>query len=239
MAGLCMEGYRCLLVSADGPVARLMAACLGGHGMDCTIASARGEAIQLLRGQADSTPHLIIVDEETVGKDTTEKIAEVASEALVIRLAAEASECAEGHPWRCLSKPFSPPAFTIMVRAALAAHYESVIEQPEVHEYSRIVLDLCSGSGYSTCRAADLEGESALVVGIDRSAEAVVAARKTTATIGYRNIRFVAGDVTHLPFRHEVFAKVYGEEGLPRWGLQPEELGRAAREVRRVRTRLA
>ena len=60
------------------------------------------------------------------------------------------------------------------------------------------ILDVGSGVGDVAMLAAELVGPSGMVVGIDRSADAVVAARERAAVVGYANIHFCQGEVENF-----------------------------------------
>jgi len=237
MNGLSMDGYQCLLVMAEEPVSRLIEACLGAHGMCVTACATARQAIEVLRDPTKPLPHVCILDEDTAADQDTEEIVALAKGASVFGLAADPAACAE--KWReagvrCLGKPFSPPNFTIAVRAALAADHGLCVEPGRPTEWESAVLDLCSGSGFSTCIAADGEGENVLLVGVDRAPDAIMRARECVRLIGYENIVFVAGDVTALPFKAASFARAYGTEHLHLYGLTAEAVQQAMLEVERV-----
>lgn len=61
------------------------------------------------------------------------------------------------------------------------------------------VLDLGTGTGDVTRLAAELVGSTGSVVGIDRSEDALALASAITASRGFRNVAFVAGDLHSTP----------------------------------------
>ncbi|MFL1874303.1 methyltransferase domain-containing protein [Hansschlegelia beijingensis] len=58
------------------------------------------------------------------------------------------------------------------------------------------VLDFGCGNGEVSLLAAELVGPSGAVLGVDRSAEAVAAARDRAAELAVRNVAFIQGDET-------------------------------------------
>jgi len=62
------------------------------------------------------------------------------------------------------------------------------------------VLDVGSGAGDVAFIAAELVGESGEVVGVDRAAGAVVAARERAAVAAIRNVNFHRGDPAEMQF---------------------------------------
>jgi len=215
-----MDGCRCRLASPE-PVASLIRACLGRYGLQVT-------AIE----REDLDIALIDADSFDPGTFRTPEGAPV------IRMSTrpEVLACTCGRDDVCLCRitlPFSPPALIIRVRAALAAaRHEPPV--PRASAAERAVLDLCSGSGCSTCEAADAHGPGTLVVGVDRSPEAAVEARALAHIIGYGNVAFVAADAAALPFGDGSFDAVTGEEQLGNWLRSPQALERARAEGRRV-----
>lgn len=148
--------------------------------------------------------------------------------------AQEACVVEHGDEWtRIVAKPFSPPQLAMQ---ALTLLVEAGVYRPPrrpaprcIHE---VVLDLCCGSGLSTCLAAEEAGTDALIVGVDRSWRAVREARRAVGLLGYRHARFLVADVKALPFADASIDAVHGTEDLAHSGLADVE--RARDEVRRV-----
>ncbi len=222
-----MDAYRCTL-AAKGPVTKLMRACLERAGLAVTSV-----------GPADLTTaacdaDIVLVDVDQFGNTTLSAAADVP----VIRMTSRPEElaCTCGREDVCLCRiglPFSPPALVMRVRAALAAAH-GVPASPPSGDIERLTLDLCSGSGYSTCEAADADGPGTLVIGVDRSPEVLIEAMALARLIGYADVAFVAADVLALPLRDGSFNAVSGEAEMDRWVGDAEALTRAQAEVRRV-----
>lgn len=84
----------------------------------------------------------------------------------------------------------------------LAAHTAVLFRRAGVTSGQR-VLDLGCGPGDVTMIAADIVGPGGHVVGVDRSAVAVAAARDRTQLAGYLNTTFKTGDVANLEISGE------------------------------------
>ncbi|MEA3400188.1 MAG: hypothetical protein U9R79_02985 [Armatimonadota bacterium] len=187
MSRLDMRQYSCLLLEPDEALAGLIAACLQRHGLDVTIRTEDPGTV----GCPDAD--IILVDADA--RDLAGLAA--GSGVPLMRLSSEPG----GLPCTCrrevcvcrLAKAFSPPYLIMRVRAALAARYEARREGKPPPPPGRCVLDVCSGSGYSSCLAADDAGGGALIVGVDHSEEAPREARALVETVGYRTIAFVVG----------------------------------------------
>jgi len=137
-------------------------------------------------------------------------------------------------PWtRVVGKPFSPPELVMLVLTLLAEAgvYTPPLRRASLHP-RKVVVDLCSGSGLSTCLAAEKAGPDALVVGVDRSFEAACEAQRRVGLLGYQNICFVVADVEALPFARGRVREVGGTENFPHLGL-PDE-GQAWAEMKRI-----
>ena len=61
------------------------------------------------------------------------------------------------------------------------------------------VLDLGSGAGIDAFIASEEVGEKGEVIGVDFTPEMIQKARENAAKLGYTNVRFVEGDIEHLP----------------------------------------
>jgi SAM-dependent methyltransferase len=70
------------------------------------------------------------------------------------------------------------------------------------------VLDVGSGRGDVALMAAELVGDEGSVVGVDLAPSAVAAARERVATLGLRNVSFLAGDAAALEFEQPFDAVV-------------------------------
>jgi ubiquinone/menaquinone biosynthesis C-methylase UbiE len=79
----------------------------------------------------------------------------------------------------------------------LAAHTSILFRRAGIAAGQR-VLDLGCGPGDVSLLAADIVGPGGHVVGVDRSAIAVAAARDRTRMAGYLNTTFKTGDVSNL-----------------------------------------
>ncbi|MFP3905363.1 MAG: roadblock/LC7 domain-containing protein, partial [Armatimonadota bacterium] len=108
---------------------------------------------------------------------------------------------------------------------------EETAEPPR--EWSAVVLDLCSGSGYSTAGAAESHGPDTLVVGIDRSEDAIMRAHRRMQELDITNTAFVVADVTKLPFADDAVDDLTGVDELDRQ-LSGDDIGRGRAEVDRV-----
>jgi len=220
MGRLRMDGLRCGLV-AEEPVASLIRACLARYGLQVT-------------GIEDGNLDIALIDVDSLNADAPA----VPDGIPVIRMTTrpEVLECTCGRDDVCLCRitlPFSPPGLVIRVRAALAAaRHEPLAARPPATD--RVVLDLCSGSGCSTCEAADTHGPATLVVGVERSPDGALEAHALARIIGYPNVAFVAADAAALPFGDGSFDEVSGEEQLGNWVRSPEALERAQAEARSV-----
>ncbi|MFO7947422.1 MAG: roadblock/LC7 domain-containing protein [Armatimonadota bacterium] len=110
---------------------------------------------------------------------------------------------------------------------------------PEEHpsrpprQWEAVVLDLCSGSGYSTAGAAESHGPDTLVVGIDRSEDAIMRAHRRMKELDITNTAFVVADVTKLPFADDSVDDATGVEELDRQ-LSAQQIGRGRAEINRV-----
>jgi len=227
MSRLRMDGYCCGL-AAHGPVAPLIRACLERAGLAVTSV----DPADLATAACDAD--IVLVDVDQFG----DRALSAAADVPVIRMASRPEElaCTCGREDVCLCRiglPFSPPALVMRVRAALAAAH-GVPASPPSRDTGRLALDLCSGSGLSTCEAADADGPGMLVVGVDRSPEAVIEAMAMARLIGYANVVYVAAYVVALPFRDGSFDALSGEEELADRLGDPEALDRTRAEVRRV-----
>jgi hypothetical protein len=220
MPGLRMDGYRCGLAAPE-PIAGLIRACLRRLGLQVVALDA---------------PDL---DVALIDLDCAEEARPSSPEAIpVLRMAARPESvtciCAREDVCLCrLGTPFSPPFLVMRLRAALAAAGKRPVEAA-CAPAERVVLDLCSGSGFSTCAAADEHGPGTLVVGVDRSLEGTVEAAAMARLIGYAKVLFVVGDAGALPFRDGCFDEVCGADELAQWVRSPEALELAREEARRV-----
>ncbi|HEV3470807.1 MAG TPA: methyltransferase domain-containing protein [Pyrinomonadaceae bacterium] len=70
------------------------------------------------------------------------------------------------------------------------------------------VLDAGCGAGDVSFLAAELVGSTGVVVGVDKSAGAVAAARKRASAAGLRNVAFIEGDICDLTPGHPFDAVV-------------------------------
>lgn len=61
------------------------------------------------------------------------------------------------------------------------------------------VLDLGSGAGFDCFLASPLVGETGKVIGVDITDEMLNLAKKNAEKGGYRNVRFIKGDIENLP----------------------------------------
>lgn len=102
---------------------------------------------------------------------------------------------------------------------------ENCLESPEVIEFSLakkikipivmdimgtdendIILDVGSGGGYFTKILAE---RSRLVIGLDMSSTNAISAKRS---VDRKNVFFVVGDATQLPFKNNVFGKILAAE---------------------------
>ena len=120
------------------------------------------------------------------------------------------------------------------VTTAISKRYGRRVRSVDTHGTGPIELELCSGSGYSTCAAADAAPDDALIVGIDSSSDAIMLACGRALSLGYVNVRFVVGDVTVLPFGAGSFRAVHGSGSLEANGVVGDSLATARAEVARV-----
>lgn len=67
------------------------------------------------------------------------------------------------------------------------------------------VLDLGSGAGNDCFVARAIVGESGEVTGIDFTDEMLDKARANTLKLGYSNVKFVKGDIEHMPLPDNAF----------------------------------
>ncbi len=72
------------------------------------------------------------------------------------------------------------------------------------------VLDVGCGVGDTTFLASDLVGPSGFVVGVDRSADAILTARQRAEASGRRNVQFVEGELGAPIAYQDVFDAVVG-----------------------------
>ncbi|HXG66221.1 MAG TPA: class I SAM-dependent methyltransferase [Blastocatellia bacterium] len=70
------------------------------------------------------------------------------------------------------------------------------------------VLDVGCGAGDVSFLLAKMVGPSGAVIGIDKSAEAIAAARDRAQTAGLENVTFSEGDITDISLEHPVDAAV-------------------------------
>ena len=76
------------------------------------------------------------------------------------------------------------------------------------------VLDIGCGTGAVTRMILDRVGATGEVIGVDRNAEALVAARTSMAEAGLRNVRFLDADLNALPAEIGRFDAVVGRRVL-------------------------
>jgi arsenite methyltransferase len=65
------------------------------------------------------------------------------------------------------------------------------------------VLDLGSGAGNDAFVARAIVGETGKVIGLDMTEEMIVKARKNAATLGYKNVEFILGDIEQMPIKSD------------------------------------
>jgi CheY-like chemotaxis protein len=235
-----MAGYRALVVEPEERVSRLIRACLERAGMEVACTPGVSAAVEVLGEEVAGLPQVLIVEESAGRERLTQQLRSAARAIPVVWLVGEESRsaCTCGLQEVCvcrIAKPFSPPGLVITIRTLLAVRYGWVVRQGEVKRFARVAVDLCCGSGFSTCMAAEGEGEDTLVIGLDRDPEALITARKRVRLIGYGNIRFVGAEAACLPFRDGSVAEVYGVGDLPRCARPAERVAEAMQEARRIR----
>ena len=230
-----LTGLECLVVVSEAPVRRLIEAVLSRHGLGLAAGANAAEALDRLRAPTERL-HALIVDAETAGEHCAELLALAAGiPRFVLASAARRDQLsvAEGEVV-VLSTPFSPPEFAMTVITTMAVRYGRKAARRCTPIAGPAELDLCSGSGYSTCVLADAAGDNALIVGIDRRSDAIMLACGRVRQLGYDTIRFVVGDVARLPFLAGSFSAVHGAGSLERYGVVGGSLAAARAEVARV-----
>jgi len=93
------------------------------------------------------------------------------------------------------------------------------------------VLDVGSGAGHVAILAAQLVGESGMVVGVDRAPAALKTARAQTETLGFRNVSFVESELAEAKF-DQPFDALVGRYILM---FQPDPVGVLRSLLRHVR----
>jgi SAM-dependent methyltransferase len=94
------------------------------------------------------------------------------------------------------------------------------------------VLDVGCGTGYVSLVVSDLVGDTGAVIGLDRSARALEAARATMSARSRRNVEFLEGDAAEMTF-HRPFDAVVGRYVLTYQSDPVTMLARLAGAVRR------
>jgi SAM-dependent methyltransferase len=92
------------------------------------------------------------------------------------------------------------------------------------------VLDLGSGAGLDAFVARSIVGEAGVVYGVDMTPEMVARARENAATLEYRNVHFLLGELEALPLADATIDAAISNCVL---NLVPDK-GRAFAEMRRV-----
>lgn len=230
-----LAGISCLVVAGEAPVRELISALLRRHGVEVICVGAVGEALGELRARVDGCGALI-ADIQTAGEHLEELLGLCAGRPrFVLAPAPKAGGVPVGVDGaQVLSKPFSPPELAMTIITALAERYGRRVRSAGAASTGPAELDLCSGSGYSTCVVADAAGDNALIVGIDRRSDAIMLACGRVRQLGYDTIRFVVGDVARLPFLAGSFSAVHGAGSLERYGVVGGSLAAARAEVVRV-----
>lgn len=104
--------------------------------------------------------------------------------------------------------------------------------EPEPFVPARVILDLASGSGRSTVEIAQ-DDDDALVIGIDRSEDAIMRAHRRLKKMDVRNAAFVVADLTALPFGDNAVDDAQGFEDIADW-VNEADLSQAYLEIDRV-----
>lgn len=92
------------------------------------------------------------------------------------------------------------------------------------------VLDLGCGTGNPSILLSRIVGESGSVVGVDLSEGMLAVARKKADTLGLSNVKFMAEDITTLPFENNSFDAVISRFCL----MFLPEIPSAVKEISRV-----
>ena len=212
-----MKPVRGLVVDGT-PVRDLTCASLQRAGLDVVGVDAADEAEAAI---AAARPDWLILDADTCStRDYAALSRGGAIPALVLR-ADPAETWPENAGLPVIRKPFSPPAFVMAVRIwLLECGLIQPLRRPMPRAVQTLILDLCAGSGLSTCTAADEGVAGTVVVGLDSSEEQVRRAREDTAALGYEDLLWAVADARWLPFRSGVFDEVIGCEYVVHGGAQ-------------------
>lgn len=234
---------RVLVVEDEAPIAQLITANLGRVGLQVTTANTVAEARHCLKRES---PALLILDSTLPDGEALSVLEDwqsrdqggsVARPCLVLAPSPEQHAILDQRkdPWtRVIGKPFSPPELVMQVIMLLVEAGARVPpSRPVSSHVQKVVVDLCSGSGLSTCLAADEAGPFALVVGVDRSFETTCEAQRRVRLLSYQNVSFIVADVRALPFASGTVQEVHGTEDLRYVGLADDP--RAREEVERIR----
>lgn len=217
-----------LVIDSDEPVRDLICACLRRAGLEVVGAA---DAAGARKAIAERRPAYLVVDEGSCSSSEWRALSDGGARPSLLLCGDPGAGWAREHGLPRVGKPFGPPELVMRVRVwlldcgLLARTRRLMPEQP-----GAVVLDVCSGSGASSCEAADAHGPTAVVVGIDRSHAAVRRAHEDTRRLGYENLLWVVGDAARLPFRSRAFSAAWRADGL-RFVERPDA---AAAEVRRV-----
>lgn len=204
-------GVDCYLLVDDHNLGRLIEACLQRHGLRVTRTDTLAELMRVIDQRVGCCPVAVIDIVSLPSPPDCTGIADVSAVPTLL-LANEqqyARLLANRMPGqRLICKPFSPPEFVLSVRLMLLEHYGLTVVQTEPVGSSRFVLDLFSGSGYSTFIASGNLSPESVVVGSDISERAALGARTAARGLGITNVFFVVADAVALPFATGAFDQV-------------------------------
>lgn len=199
-----MSGQRLVVIEPDVEVRRPILALLAREGLACETFCRCGDACEWLRHR--EPPSAIIVDVDHEDNGDVRALCARARGAPVIRSSANAADipcpCGVEGGRRCrVAKPFSPPAFIMIVTTALARRGEAAARHGKSSARCGFVPDLCSGSGSSTIGAVDVHRADHRVIAVGKSPRLLVQSRAHLHRRGYRGVLYVAAEAEHLPFR--------------------------------------